>query len=268
MNTTDEVSNEIRNLLEQDETALGQVYIALKKFGENETQIQVSNKAKIPPGTVAAEYQIIKQLLQTGPLPSTTNQCLTIANGIRRFKNRSTLEISDITSSRIDAIVNDLLTKAEDPELVAKEKQKNIQKDEAFNNKAGIYVYTFPHYRTHPAVESTDDTPERYHLKVGKTSIDAKTRIKQQTTGMPENPIPILLIVGEEGKKFSDQTNSIDQLEKLIHEHLEIIGHARNRKKGGGKEWFLSNKETIVSIADLIGLEYEDPEEQPQYIDR
>ena len=268
MNTADKDSKEIRILLENDETALGQVYVAWHESGENETLNRISEQAGIPYGTVAAKSQIIKQLLQIGGLPSTTNQCRTIANDIRRFKNRSTLEISENASLRIDGIVKDFLAKSEDPKLVAKEKQENIQKAEAFNQKAGIYVYTYPHYRMHPTIESTDDTPERYHLKVGRTIRDPNRRVKEQTAGMPENPIPILLIVGKDGKNFSKQTKLIGKLERQIHEHLEIIGHVRNRKKGGGKEWFLSNKETIISIADLMGLEFEDSDDQAQTNDR
>ena len=267
MNISDENNNEIRILLGHDETALGQVYLAFGEFGEHEPQTYISEKSGIPYGTVAAKYQIIKQLLQNSDLPSTTTQCRTIADEIRRFKNRSTLEISDFASSRIDWVIKNLLAKSEDPELVAKEKRENIQNDETFNRKPGIYVYTYPHYRMHPEIRATDDTPERYHLKVGKTIRDTKQRVKEQTTGMPENPIPILLIVGIDSEIFRKETDLIGRLEKQIHEHLEIVGHARIRKKGGGKEWFLSNKETIISIADLMGLIYEDPDDQTQTSD-
>ena len=262
-NAKNEVIDEVRSLLEQDVTALGQVYIAWQKIGENETLIRVSEQAEIPYGTVAAKSQIIKQLLQSGALPSTSTQCITIANDIRRFKSRSSVDISESASLRIDGIVEDLLAKSEDSELVAKEKTKNIQKDEAFSQKAGIYVYTYPHYRKHPAIKASADNPAvRYHLKVGKTIRNTKIRVKEQTAGMPESPIPLLMIVGKSGVDFSIENALIDNLERQIHEHLEVVGHARYGENGGGKEWFLSNKETIVSIADLLGLEFEDPDDQ------
>ncbi len=264
MNTADEVSNEVRILLENDETALGQVYVAWHESGEDKTLQEISDQADIPYGTVAAKIQIIKQLFQISSLPSTTAQCIAIAKDIKRFKNRSTHEISENVSLRIDGIIGDLLAKSEDPNLVAKERKENIRKLNLFNEESGIYVYTYPHYRTHPAVESTDDTPERYHLKVGKTIRDPNIRVKEQTAGMPENPIPLLLIVGNDNIDFSKNSNLIDEIERQIHEHLETIGHARIRIMGGGKEWFLSNKETLISIADLMGLLIQDPDDQSQ----
>lgn len=259
MNSLYNESDEIRTLLGNDESALGQVYQAWHESGDNKTLQEISEQATIPYGTVAAKYQIIKQLLQIGDPPSTTTQCRSIANEIRRFKNRTTLDISAIVSSQIDAIVEKLVVKSTDPRLIAKEKQENKLKANALIQSSGIYVYTYPHYRMHPAVESTDDTAERYHLKVGKTGVNANQRIKEQTTGMPEDPVPLLLIIVSGGSNVS-----IDDVEKKVHEHLEIIGHSKISRKGGGTEWFLSNKESIISIANLMGLDIQDPDDQPR----
>ena len=262
--TTDNKDDEIRIMLGNDETALGGVYIAWHDLGENATLNQVSETTGIPYGTTASKFQIIKQLLQVGGPPTTTSQCRSIANDIRRFKKRSTQEVSDNTSSKIDLIINDLLVKSEDPNLIAKENRENIQKDNIFSRKSGIYVYTYPHYRKHPEIESTDDTAERYHLKVGKTARSAKRRVSEQTAGMPEDPVPILLITGKDEKEFKDHPNLLDKVEKTIHEHLAIIGHAKLSDKGGGKEWFLTNKETIESTAKLMGLNIQDADDESE----
>ncbi len=262
--TTDNKDDEIRIMLENDGKALGGVYMAWHELGEKSTLNEISETKGIPYGTTASNYQIIKQLLQIGGPPTTTSQCRSIAKGIIRFKNRSTQEVSDNTSSKIDVIINDLLAKSEDPNLIAKENRENIQKDNIFSQKSGIYVYTYPHYRKHPEIESTDDTAERYHLKVGKTARSAKRRVSEQTAGMPEDPVPILLITGEEEKEFKDQPDLLDKVEKSIHEHLAIIGHATLGNKGGGKEWFLTNKETIESMAKLMGLKIRDADDKSE----
>ena len=239
--------------------------MAWHALGENETLNKISETIGIPYGTTATKIQTIKQLLQVGGPPTTTSQCRSIANDIRRFKNRSTHEVSDNTSSKIDLIINDLLAKSEDANLIAKENRENLQKDNIFSQKSGIYVYTYPHYRKHPEIESTDYPAERYHLKVGKTARTAKRRVSEQTAGMPEDPVPILLIVGKNEKEFKDHPpDLLDRVEKTIHEHLTIIGHAKLGNKGGGKEWFLTNKETIESMAKLMGLKILDADDESE----
>ena len=94
-------------------------------------------------------------------------------------------------------------------------------------------------------------------MKVGKTSRDPNSQVKEQTAGLPEDPIPLLLIVADDSNSFD-----IDEMEKEIHEHLEIIGHSKVRRKGGGKEWFISNNETFISIARLLKLNVKDPDDQ------
>ncbi len=200
--------------------------------------------------------------MQIIDLPSTTAQCRNIANEIRRFKNRSTVEISETVSSTIDSIVEKLVVKSEDPTLVAREDRENNKKAERFNQGSGIYVDTYPHYHKNPEVQSTADSAERYHLKIGKTNKKFKQRISQQTTGMPEAPLSLLFIIASNGKKFAEQPKLMDDVERKIHGHLEIIGHSNIKQRGAGKEWFLSNKETIISIADLMGLEALDLDEQ------
>ena len=256
--TTSNYDEEIRLMLKLDDTSLGRVYIHWHILGESATQNEISEQSGIPYGTTVSKFQIIKQLLQLGGSPTTTSQCRSIANDIRRFKSRiedrSTHDISEDTSSIVDEIINDLLVRSEDSNLIAKENRENKEKDKFFSGESGIYVYTYPHYRKYPEVESTDDATERYHLKVGKTVRSAKLRVSEQTAGMPEDPEPILLIVGKDQQPFGKHDDLLDKVEKTIHEHLGTIGHTKPGNTGGGKEWFLSNKETIVSIANLMGL--------------
>ena len=257
MNSLDNESNKIRDLLAKDDTALGQVYLAWHEFGEGEKLKDISNQSGIPYGTVAQKIQIIRQLLQSGNLPSTTSQCRTIAKDIRRFIDRASIDVPEEVLLKIDEIAKSLISRSEDPKLISQENRKNKEKANTFSQESGVYVYTYPHYRSHPAIESTDDTSERYHLKVGKTSRNPNDRVKEQTAGMPEDPMPLLLIVADDSN-----SSNIDDMEKEIHEHLEIIGHSKVRRNGGGKEWFLSNKETLISIAHLLRLNVKDPDSQ------
>ena len=56
---------------------------------------------------------------------------------------------------------------------------------------------------------------------------------------------------------FSVSGYSLVEAEKKIHEHLTAIGHTRAKNTGGGKEWFLTNFESVVSTASLLRLELE-----------
>ena len=124
MNLLDNESNEIRVLLENDDTALGQVYLAWRESGESETLKEISNQSGIPYGTVASKIQIIKQLLQSGSLPSTMSQCRTIAKDIRRFIDRASIEIPKVVLSKFDEIAKILISRSEDPKLISEENRK------------------------------------------------------------------------------------------------------------------------------------------------
>ena len=75
---------------------------------------------------------------------------------------------------------------------------------------------------------------------------------------MPEDPLPLLLIEVPKNEDSNHQ-KLLSGVESEIHEHLYIIGLSKITRYGGGKEWFLSNTETIVSIANLMGLSVQDP---------
>ena len=263
---------QVRKMLASDGQALGRVYIGWQKHGEKgifQTQdamlTEVSEKSDIPKGTVTSNFQIIKHLLAVNgerKPPSSTAQCRTFADRIKQFRKRSEVEIYEGTSSQIDEILKELYFHAENPQVLAEEKKKIQENAKLFKEKTGIYVYTYPHYHLNPTAELTDDTPARYYLKVGKTT-RGEERISEQTTGMPEDPLPILFISGNYDTDFS-KSETLAEFENKFHDHLEIIGHAKIQKRGGGKEWFISNKETIASIADLMGMKIQDFDDESQ----
>lgn len=120
------------------------------------------------------------------------------------------------------------------------------------SNKEKIYAYSFPHYVTHPHIENQDGfSDKRYMLNIGRTTNEASKRVFQQRTAMPEDPVLYYVFnLGESG-------HTLEETERKIHDHLKTIGHRRATDSGGGKEWFLTNFESVVSTADLLRLELE-----------
>ena len=134
----------------------------------------------------------------------------------------------------------------------AKEEQERID-DQTLNQigESSVYAYTFPHYFENPYVEQDEDInimKARTMIKVGMTTKETHKRILEQKTGMPENPLYLL------GWKVKSETKA-KNLEKLFHNHLNAIGHVRKKGTGGGKEWFLTNIDTLESVGVLLGLE-------------
>jgi len=80
--------------------------------------------------------------------------------------------------------------------------------------------------------------PDR--LKIGLTEDDAVRRIAAQiSTGTPDKPILLLEL----------RTHDCASLERAIHSILSFRG---NKIRGGGKEWFKTTREEVVSIYKSI----------------
>jgi T5orf172 domain len=80
--------------------------------------------------------------------------------------------------------------------------------------------------------------PDR--LKVGLTEGDAVDRIAAQiSTGTPDKPVLLIEI----------RTHDCGPLEKAIHATLEYRG---KKVSGGGKEWFKTTRDEIVSIYESV----------------
>lgn len=89
-----------------------------------------------------------------------------------------------------------------------------------------VYAYGYP------------CAPDR--LKIGLTEGDAAERIAAQiSTGTPDRPVLLLEI----------KTHDCNSLERAIHATLEYRGA---KIKGGGKEWFKTNRDAIVAIYKSI----------------
>lgn len=99
-----------------------------------------------------------------------------------------------------------------------------------------IYIYSYPIYQS--AAESKGETI--WACKIGKTVNDSSFRVKEQTTGMPENPEIYLAI----------RTDKPELLEKIIHNILHFCG--RKMPDSPGTEWFITSPSEIEDIYQKI----------------
>lgn len=133
--------------------------------------------------------------------------------------------------------------------MVNGSRQDSRPKRTGLGGSGCIYVYTYPHYLqpTDPASDHDDRVLfDRTLLKVGRTSEDARRRIRQQrNTGAPE-PAICLRVYAVKNAKLA---------ENLIHQALDCFGHGRSTAKGAGREWFLTSLEALDALAEAMGLE-------------
>ena len=167
--------------------------------------------------------------------------------------SRSHGQLSSVTKRRLENLAAEHQRIAEDEKAVAEEAEQIESREQGLSSgTAGIYVYTLPHYMKHPVldVDGDDESNPRTYLKVGMSRVDAEGRIKQQaTTALPE---PILTL---RRYVFSDAENAdYQKVEHRMHRHLDAADHNQNRRRGAGKEWFLTHLTFIDSTADLLGL--------------
>lgn len=128
-------------------------------------------------------------------------------------------------------------------------------------HRDGIYAYTYPHYLKHAVIPLEDGiTDARTFIKIGLTSETLKKRLQGEKTQMPQDPILLFFFKAamheraEEPELKNPQNNILKETETTIHEHLKAIGHTKSSSGGGGKEWFLTNSDTIESTAKLMKL--------------
>lgn len=231
--------SEVSDLLEADQTALGDVW-RRRQAGKTPEQI-----AEEDGNTVGPAYSYFN--LQNALLSGTVSQAPTVARGVAA-RIRRWLKTKDLSDSlrraleeqetALSAVVNDSqASEAETEEAVAKSKEAEAE------NIPGIYVYTLPHYVRYPY----DGKTGRTLLKVGHSSVDALYRATSQArvTSLPEDPWLLRMY----------PVDASSEAEKRMHAFLRAADHDGVRGGRIGAEWFLTSLKFLDHVAKSLELE-------------
>ncbi|WP_419944521.1 GIY-YIG nuclease family protein [Candidatus Poriferisodalis sp.] len=136
---------------------------------------------------------------------------------------------------------------------------KELRVEELLSDRAGVYVFTYPHYLRHPTHPSTEfeKTPDRTLLKVGFSDKGILDRVNQETSsaGIPEHRriLRAYLVPGSARRE-----NRV--IEKTFHDMLDTADRAGPKRRTkerqrGGTEWFNTSLEFLDKVAELMDLE-------------
>lgn len=110
-------------------------------------------------------------------------------------------------------------------------------------NVSGVYVYTLPHYLTHPY-----HADGRTLLKVGRADY-VVGRLRDQVrriTALPERPVPLRIYWHRNKRPLT--------IERELHLALLARGHLRHDDWQNGREWFVTNLATLDELAGELKL--------------
>lgn len=251
----DEYREEIDAALKADPGRLGDVF----RRGDDPSGEIASELGVLTSGFVS-NYRRHIVAIRKGKIPTKISTALETARAVRGFLKRHE-ELSDDAQNALKEIEAKCEEVARDDALAEKEEAANKERNRKLERTPGIYVYSYPHYLHHPHILGEDGvTDTRMMMKVGMSEVNVKERIFGQTAAMPEEPKTLYLFTRVGEVRFSDCSDNelLRKTEKQIHGHLEAIGHRRRGDAGGGKEWFLTNKETVKSTANLLDLRTDD----------
>ena len=259
MEEKDAYREEIEAALRDDERRIGDVWRAMGEHGRHADRIRdAMGLATV--GTVHSALGSIDTLLRVERLTDAPSLAMQRARTLRGFVKRNEERLSESTKKRVWDLADDHARIASDEDAVAKEREELEDRDQQRKEQTpGIYVYTLPHYMNKPVVttEGDDDSNPRTYLKVGMSAKgSARERMRRQSiTALPEPLLDLRVYVHKDGKA------DYREIEKRMHSHLNHADHNQNRRRGAGKEWFLTNLVFIDSTASLLGLviEYENP---------
>lgn len=197
----------------------------------------------------AGAVSTIKQNIRTirdGEIPSAPSKATQALSSTRSFlkQHRDRLSIAD--RERILATIANLEEAVSDKDAQEKEAATIQVKGDALEARlaegGGVYVFTYPHYYLHPTIEETGRTL----LKVGMTTKDAATRVRQQArqTAVPEDPWIL--------RVYQHPTRDPRDIERCFHKLLEAADHSRADTKTGGTEWFETHLTFLDAIAEAL----------------
>jgi hypothetical protein len=216
------VASELRELLEADESLLGEVF-RRTAAGESPEQIRAARGAARP-NFVWNYLRTIDALIEND-LPIAPSVARQTAHRFRSLLRQK--QLSPLVRTELERRLTILEERAAD---LGARKVEDAQAVEATslaeeNAVPGIYVYALPHYVRHPYDEDSGHTL----LKVGRAdrSVIQRFRSQTRTTALPEDPVLLRVYPCDEGAST--------ELER--------------------REWFLTSVRFLDEIAVTLRLE-------------
>jgi len=247
--------------LRHDSSRLGHVWRHRDK-----TPKEIATEADVPtPGFVYNMRAVIAAIVDN-QLPQSPSVARHVRDGIRGLIRRDDgRHLSEGTIQTLEERATACDKATSDPDKVQREQRVQGRQTAEAEGKdiPGIYVYSYPHYLSHPVLpgethEGTrSSSSARTYVKIGKSGRNVAERLTNQMRGtsVPEEPVLLRIYRCDEG--------TLGDVEKRLHEHLRAADHGRTRMKGTGKEWFLTHLDLVDSAARLMGLEIAYDHEAP-----
>ena len=238
---SEEVAEDLRLMLEEDESRLGEVY---RLLADGLSAQDIAAELGVSTHNFVSNYSSMIDALLEGNFPKGPSLLSQTA-----AKIRSILKNDDLSDDTRDYLQRQLVVMTgliEDPELArASIEQAQARTEEAESSGiVGVYVYVLPHYLRHP----TDVDSGRTLFKVGHSNSDVIRRFRDQkrTTALPEEPI--LMRIYETADKDSHA------IEQKFHKAITSAGHHQSASPTAGREWFETHLEFLDHLASLADL--------------
>ena len=256
--TTELIEEELRILSEaltseSEDRKIGEMFV---KFFESPGFKRNDVKAE------GSEYSYISYLLalKGEKIPGGPTLARNTATQIRSFAKRHSEDFPRDLGEKLEDNAKECDKISNDEGRQQKELTEAARIIGKTEHRDGIYAYTYPHYLKHPVIPSEDGiTDARTFIKIGLTSETLSKRLSGEKTQMPQDPILLFFFKAakherDEEPELRNAQNILRETETIIHDHLKAIGHTKSSSGGGGKEWFLTNSDTIESTAKLMKL--------------
>lgn len=212
------------------------------------------------PGTAIGLRQHL-DALRFGIFPQGPSMARNIAARMKSIMSRHDFSVG--TRAVLERNIAELEKIAADTDAFEAEQQKaevaEQSVEERLKGRAGVYVFTYPHYLrhlTHQSAES-EKMPDRTLLKVGYSDSGILERVNQETrgAGVPEHRRVLRAYLTTDGEKPSHK-----EIERQFHDLLDSAGHAGPKRgstehQHGGREWFYTSVEFLDQVAGLLDLE-------------
>ncbi|WP_419863744.1 GIY-YIG nuclease family protein [Candidatus Poriferisodalis sp.] len=236
------VAEELKRMLEEDDSRLGEVY-RLSNAGK--TPEAIGEELGVTTHSFVYSYLSMSRALLEGEIAKAPTVARQNAARLRSVLKQDNL--SPDARAVLEHNLNLLSAAASDDaasqEEIATAKQGSRDLEEVLKSTtvSGVYVYSFPTLLLHPRNEDTGQTL----LKIGRGD-DVEDRVfRQVKTAWPENPIMLRVY------RPRDDTTKTVNIEKRIHSILSAASHDWDE---GGSEWFLTSLVFLDEIASLMGL--------------